>query len=94
MDEESNNKLLRQADTILIDLQKETDNLPQDQVWYCKSEEEIQLLVSRMEECVKNYYSLMAGTCDETRQMLLKMINIITWELTAAKAVLHSLERK
>lgn len=92
MNEEFNNQLMREAEIITQALDKEIMNLPQKQVWYCKSQEEIESLVNRMQDCIENYYSLMSGTCDETRQMLLKMIEICEQELEDAKSVLSSLQ--
>lgn len=91
MDEEINNELLRKADIILKQLDKEIMDLPRKQVWCCKNKEEIISLIDRMEIFIDSCYSAMSGTMDKTREMLTEMINMAEKEISEAESILYSL---
>jgi len=93
MGEEINNELLRKADIVLQDLDKEIAELPRTQVWCCKNTKEIESLIDRMKIFIDSCYSAMSGTMDKTRAMLTEMISMGEKEISEAESISYSLGR-
>ena len=88
---EFNTDLLAKADIILKDLEKEIAGLPNKQVWCCKTTDQIEALIERMEEFIESCYMAMSGTIEKTRDMLNGMIDMAEDEITEAEAIKYSL---
>jgi len=86
-------EMMRRVDIVLQDLGKEIAELPGKQVWTCKSTDQIEELINRMERFIDYCYQSMAGTIDKTRDMLSGMIDIAEDEIEEAKAVQYSLKQ-
>jgi len=93
MNEEINNELLRKAEIVLTDLEKDIARLPSKQVWCCKHTDQIEALIERMEEFIESCYMAMAGAIDKTREMINGMIDMAEDEIKEAEGVKYSLKR-
>lgn len=82
-----------QADRIIDELEREAVKLPQKQVWWCKTKEEVVNLIDRLNQAIDSYYQVMSGTLEPTRKMLAEMIEITEEEIKEAESVLFSLRR-
>ena len=93
MSEELNNEVMRRAEVVLQDLEKEISELPKAQVWCCKNTDQIEDLINRMEMFIESCYMAMSGTIDKTRDMLGGMIEKAEDEKIQAEGILYSLKR-
>ena len=93
MNEEINNEVIRRAEVVLQELEKEILELPRAQVWCCKNTDQIEDLINRMEIFIENCYMAMSGTIDKTRDMLGGMIEIAEEKKIEAESIMYSLKR-
>ena len=87
------NEIYKKADAVLKGLEKEISELPNKQVWSCKTTDEIEVLIERMEQFIETCYMSMSGTIDKTRDMLNGMIDMAEDEIKEAKSIQYSLKR-
>jgi len=88
---ETSDKLFKRINVVLNDLEKEIAQLPSKQVWACKSTDEIEALIVRMEQFIEHCYMSMSGTIDQERDILNGMIDMAGDEIDEAKTVNYSL---
>ena len=89
---EPSNELFIKMNIVLNDLDREIAQLPSKQVWTCKSTDEIEALIQRMEQFIEHCYMSMSGTIEKERDMLNGMIDMAEDEIKEAEGVQYSLK--
>jgi len=90
---EPSNELFIKMNIVLNDLDREIAQLPSKQVWACKTTDEIEALIVRMEQFIEHCYMSMSGTVEKERDMLNGMIDMAEDEISEAESILYSLRR-